>query len=66
MKLKTNQVNHVGKYVYQLKVNLMSYPSILKLIDIPIEILKCVATSLKLTGTHDLGVSFDDEFQKSE
>lgn len=48
MKLTTNQVDHVGKYEYQLKVELKNYPNIQKLVNIPIEIQGCVATSLTL------------------
>ena len=65
LRVITDQEKHVGKYIYQLKVQLTEQPTILKLIDIPIEIQACKAQTLSFERAGPVVGTADDAYQMS-
>ena len=48
MTLTTNNVDHIGKYLYTIRVELEHYPLIGKDVLVPIEITYCRPTELEI------------------
>ena len=48
MNLTSNNVDHIGKYLYTIRLELVEYPLIGKDVTIPIEIVYCRPNQLEI------------------